>query len=970
MSLLLSDRLRKMGTVVSPHDGNTVNLDRSDGLWIVLEGKVDLFVCSRLDSGELGTRHHVLRLEPAHALFALEPPPASIFVATATPSSRLLALPLEAFDTSLGEGDKEAAALLDRWLLALGQRFCASSIPLSSIDASRYTDISLDDEARAIVTTDGVVWVTQTRGRSLPLADPRLAPLGPGTHFPVSRYCWLQAEAQATLAVDSTLAMVRQTGWQQGLGRFHRTVIDLLEIERSARLAQQSRRIRQRSSVDAALVTGALGLLARPINAADTHGAGAGSCTHPVFLAMQAVAAELGIPLAAPAVLLEGHEVFDPVGEIAKTSAIRTRKVALKGAWWRERTSPLLCFAADDQRPIALLLRPSHQGRLYDPTANASLPLNEHTAAQLNLLAYALYRPLPARSLNGYDLVRFGLARCRQELLLIAATGTIVGALAIVYPFATGLIFDRLIPGAERHQLLQTSVLLLVVALTSSMLMYVRGFATLRLQGKMDADLQAAVWDRLLALPVSFFRDYGAGDLAQRSMGIAQIRETLTGAMLNSVLTGLFSIFSLALLFFYSVRLALLGLALVAVACLLSVAGGAVQLRYGRQMFEVSGNLSSMLLQFVSGMARFRVSGTEGRAFAAWARQFSLQKKISFNARRVSSLLLVVTAVFPVFCLAAVFYVNAHLDVTSPGRHPLTIGAFLAFLAAYTQFLLAALSLTGTAVGSLNVVPLYERILPILRTLPESSSAKSSPRRLVGEIEISHVHFSYRANTPPVLRDLTLRIQAGQSVAFVGSSGCGKSTLFRILLGFERPDSGTVYFDGQDLAGLDHQALRRQIGVVLQTSRPVAGSIFENIVGSAPLTVDDAWEACRLAGIEEDIRRMPMGLHTNLSDGGGGISGGQRQRLMIARAIVGKPRIILFDEATSALDNRTQAIVSRSLAGLQVTRIVIAHRLSTVVNVDRIFVFDKGSVVESGTYAELMDCRGFFHELASHQLTT
>jgi ABC-type bacteriocin/lantibiotic exporter with double-glycine peptidase domain len=240
---------------------------------------------------------------------------------------------------------------------------------------------------------------------------------------------------------------------------------------------------------------------------------------------------------------------------------------------------------------------------------------------------------------------------------------------------------------------------------------------------------------------------------------------------------------------------------------------------------------------------------------------------------------------------------------------------------------------------------------------------------LSGEIEISHVNFSYRPDSPLVLRDMTLRIGAGQSVAFVGASGCGKSTLLRILLGFERPGSGTVYFDGQDLAGLEIEAVRRQIGVVLQTSKPISGTIFENIVGSAPLSVNDAMEACKLAGLDEEIRGMPMGLHTMIGDGGGGISGGQRQRLMIARAIAGKPRILLFDEATSALDNRTQAIVSQSLAGLQATRVVIAHRLSTVVHADRIFVLDKGSVAESGTYYELMQRKGIFHELAIRQLT-
>jgi ATP-binding cassette subfamily C protein len=265
-------------------------------------------------------------------------------------------------------------------------------------------------------------------------------------------------------------------------------------------------------------------------------------------------------------------------------------------------------------------------------------------------------------------------------------------------------------------------------------------------------------------------------------------------------------------------------------------------------------------------------------------------------------------------------------------------------------------------------VPAYERAKPIFHELPEVSEGMANPGRLTGALEVSHVTFRYNEGAPAVLRDVSIAVRAGQFVAIVGASGSGKSTLLRLLLGFEKPESGAIYYDGQDLAGVDVQEVRRQMGVVLQTSRPVSGSIFQNIVGSAPLTTENAWEAARLAGIEQDIRQMPMGLHTQISDGGGGISGGQRQRLMIARAIAGRPRILLFDEATSALDNQTQAIVSRSLESLRATRIVIAHRLSTIMNADCIYVMDKGCIAQSGTYQELIGQEGIFSELARRQM--
>jgi NHLM bacteriocin system ABC transporter ATP-binding protein len=960
--------MEQIGTVLLASEG-LFDLGRRDVVCVVLEGKIDLFVCTKAENGDLGSRYHVLRVEQGQAAFGIDlEQPGTAYVASSLPSTKLLQIPLDQLGGLIAQEDDGARQLLEGWIEAISARFCAKRIPLSFVDAQVDSVIRIAEEARAIVSTDGVRWVRHRSGESVPLADPRLSTVNGTGYFPISRFGWLQATGSSELDAVSTFALPEVDQAWQGLHGFHALMVQMLNLERAAALEADQNRIRQRLSLDGSTVEIALRRLTAPIKRSRDWQEDATSCTHPTFVAAQMVAAAMSIKLTAPVELLQDLKISDPVGLIVKASGIRFRRVALKGAWWKNCGGPLLGFLGEERRPVAVLVKSPSRVEVYDPSTRVFSPLSEELAAEMLPLAYTLYRPFPSRALNGLDLLRFGLFRCKGDLMLIVGTGIVAGALAVINPYVTGIIFDRLIPGAERSQLLQTSMLLFTVAVASSMFMFVRGFATLRLQGKMDLDIQAAVWDRLLGLPVSFFRDYSSGDLAQRSMGISQIREILTGSALNAVLSGIFSIFSFAMLFYYSVHLALIGTALVVVAVLVSLAGGFAQLPYRRQTLQVSGALSSKLLQLINGMAKFKVSGTEGRAFAAWAREFSKQKQNSTDARSVSNLLLVFNAVFPTVALAVIFYSNAHSDVAGQSNE-LTIGDFLAFIAAFMQFLVAGLALSGTMINVLGVVPVYERTKPILHTAPESSYAKSNLGVLAGEIEISHVNFSYRPDSPLVLRDMTLRIAAGQSVAFVGSSGCGKSTLLRILLGFEQPSSGTVSFDGQDLAGLDIQAVRRQIGVVLQTSKPISGTIFENIVGSAPLTVNDAMEACKLAGLDEDIKRMPMGLHTIISDGGGGISGGQRQRLMIARAIVGKPRILLFDEATSALDNRTQAIVSQSLAGLQATRVVIAHRLSTVVHADKIFVLDKGTVAESGTYNELMQRKGLFHELAKRQLT-
>jgi ABC-type bacteriocin/lantibiotic exporter with double-glycine peptidase domain len=324
-------------------------------------------------------------------------------------------------------------------------------------------------------------------------------------------------------------------------------------------------------------------------------------------------------------------------------------------------------------------------------------------------------------------------------------------------------------------------------------------------------------------------------------------------------------------------------------------------------------------------------------------------------------------SMFPTICLGVIFCVQQMLAPKAEAEK-LTTGDFLAFFSAFSQVLVSALAVSAAIIAAVAVLQQYERAKPILESIPEVTEDKTRPGKLTGAIEISRITFRYKPDAPPVLRDVSVNVRAGEFVAIVGPSGSGKSTLLRMLLGFETPESGGVYFDGQDLSGLDVQEVRQQMGVVLQSSRPISGSIYQNIVGSAQLTVEDAWEAARLAGIDEDIKKMPMQLHTYLSDGGGGISGGQRQRLMIARAIAGRPSILLFDEATSALDNQTQAIVSRSLETLQATRVVIAHRLSTIMNANRIFVMDKGEVVQAGTYQELIEQEGVFRELAKRQM--
>jgi ATP-binding cassette subfamily C protein len=957
----------------APASNAPFSVEDPGSVWLVDSGRLDLFAIVGERAASWGPRFHVMRVEEGQAVFGVGFHLDDMtLVATASPGTSLVHLTQKHVqELARVKGHNLVLQWLEKWTSGLTAAVTEDAAlgPFTILEPGET--ITIPPPTRAILPKQGLVWVTHLQGASFFrnaffLGSDKIPLIFGSDCFPVTRQGWLQAAPGSEIHTIDPDELWQQDLWP-GLQTLHAIVMGFLAIKWQNAAEKERGRIQERHAADAKTVHSAILRLASPIKKTKQLTEVNDVCRDPIFLACKTVGNCLGIKIKPHADMLRGLPVVDPISSIARASGLRVRGVALKGDWWKQDNGPLLAFREQDKKPVALLPLSPRSYELYDPAENKSVRVNQEVASTLDRFAHVLYRPFPARKLGALDLLKFSLPVSRRDIVMISMMGLAAGLLGMITPIATQIVFDRLIPGAERTQLLQMSAFLLITAVAAAMFNLVRSFSVLRLEGKLDVAMQSAVWDRLLNLPVSFFRNYSSGDLAQRSLGIAAIREALTGATLSAILSGIFSIFNFALLFYYSTSLALVATALVLCACSITVVCGILQVRFQRQIAKLSGSISSMLLQFITGIAKFRVSGTEGRAFAVWSRDFSRKKQIATKSRRVSNFLTVFIAMFPIASLGLIFYCHQAL-LAMPQSTQITTGSFLAFFGAFIQFLTASLVLSSSVVSSLSVVPVYERALPILHAMPEVTEDKANPGKLTGAIEVSHVTFRYGADALLVLRDVSISIRPGQFVAIVGASGSGKSTLLRLLLGFESPESGAIYYDGQDLASLDPQEVRRQIGVVLQSSRPMSGSIFHNIVGSAPLIVDDAWEAARLAGIEEDIRQMPMGLHTYLSDGGGGISGGQRQRLMIARAIVARPRILLFDEATSALDNQTQAIVSRSLESLQATRIVIAHRLSTIMNADYILVLDKGRIAQTGIYAQLIEQDGIFRDLAKRQI--
>ncbi len=667
---------------------------------------------------------------------------------------------------------------------------------------------------------------------------------------------------------------------------------------------------------------------------------------------------------APPPETCSSHE--DPLQTICRHSGIRTRKVNLQkdGQWWKQENGPLLAYRGPDRNPVALV--PDRKGyMMIDPLTREKFIVDADLQKEFDTgTAWAFYQPFLDRILRLREILRFGLSGSRSDIgstVLFGIAGALIGLLT---PVMTGILFDTIILQSSRDQLLPFAMILAASVTAACGFDLARQVMVTRVQYRLDIKLQPAFIDRLLNLPSVFFRNFSAGDLANRILGISRIREILSSAVMSAFLGIMFGFLNFFLLFFYSWKLALVAAALTVILVGITVLTSYRQLRFKKLLFETQGSISGLLGNLLTGIAKIRITGTEKHAFAQWAGKFRKERDLTLQAGVLKNILDVTAASFPVITMAFIIFTAGSLFT---GEH-LTCGSFIAFMTAYTTFQTALLQSTLTIIASLDIIPIYNRIKPVLDTLPETTRTRTQPGKLTGKVELQNVNFSYSLDGPQVLHDIELNAEPGEFIAIVGSSGSGKSTMMRLLLGFEQPDSGTVFYDGIDLATLNVQAVRRQIGVVLQNAQLQPGFILNTIIGSSTLAVEDAWEAAKMAGIDEDIRKMPMGMYTVISEGSETISGGQKQRLLIAGALLRKPGMIFFDEATSALDNHTQEIISRSLEELKVTRIVIAHRLSTIRKADRIYCLDEGRIVQQGTYDELMSQEGHFRELANRQI--
>ncbi|MFI6567386.1 NHLP bacteriocin export ABC transporter permease/ATPase subunit [Streptomyces sp. NPDC050534] len=929
---LVLGALGSMGSRVDCTGLTRLDLEGPQVLWLVASGSLDLFA---VDAVQQGHWHHLGRLEAGSLL--LGPVPG--------PQHTLVARPLrDCVVHRIGLRELYQPANTQTWSYddyGNPQYVPPQTSPLEyalALGVGRSLSIlfqaPMATERAAEMTDDDVFWMQ----------------VPPGSVQYGSLY---GAEAAADLLMDPGV-------WQSMVDQQYRLLttldrwIEQLERTHETRTAAGIKAGEAvRAQADRTLLASIGKSSGKRTTAADADAS---------YAVCRLVADAAGITLAEPAQSGTENDRLDPVELVAIASRVRTRAVRLDGSWWRDNVGPLVGHRALSGAPVALLWRRGGYVAVH-PATGRETPIEKANAEEFEPRAVMFYRPLPDRALSPLRLLRFSMQGTGGDLTNLLVSGLVTVAIGALVPIATGKVLGEFVPKAETNLIVQVCLAVMLTSLVAAAFMLLENLTILRMEGRIEATLQPAVWDRLLRLPTKFFTERSTGELASAAMGISAMRRLMAGVgpvVAQSVTIGAMN---LALLFWYSASMAFAAIGMLVVIGAVFLGLGLWQVRWQRKLVVLGNKLNNQAFQTLRGLPKLRVAAAENYAYAAWASEFAHSRELQQKVGRIKNLTTVLGAVYLPLCTLLMFMLLA-----GPARGVMSAAAFLTFNTSVTMVLTSVTQLTGAFVSTVAALPLFEEIKPVLDATPEVRTGSTRPGPLTGAIEARRLSFRYSDDGPLVLDDLSFEVRPGEFVAVVGPSGCGKSTLLRLLIGFDKPVSGSVLYDGQDLAALDQSAVRRQCGVVLQHAQPFTGSILDVICGTEPYTPEEAMAAAEMAGLAEDIKRMPMGLHTIVS-GSGAVSGGQRQRLMIAQALIRRPRILFFDEATSALDNETQRTVIESTKALQATRIVIAHRLSTVLDADRVIVMEDGKIAQQGPPAQLLaDTGGRLHELVRRQM--
>lgn len=955
-------------------------LKDSHKAWVVKSGSLALFA-TRIDSEEgKSNRYYLFEVGSKQGIFGGVVASPNNFkerwsiMAVALKETQLEELTLTDLEKQLTAGNRESALLLETWIEHLG-RWIATNEQMRKF-ATVANAVFLEESHFAATGKgqllkpydDKIVWVDIRKGSTYWMGNDKLNLEPSSPVLPLAPGMYLEAIAEVEVYASSTAELENFEFISESLSQLHTCFFVYFNSFQNQKIEAQYYQFQEREQLNRQVFVGALGQLAGVLQPQAEEFWQQGT---PLLIAIGAIGRVLGMKIRPPARSEIESRVQDPLEAIARASQFCTRRVLLVGEWWKQEYGPLLSYSLEEKNPVALLPYQGNRYVAFNPNSRSKTLVDRAVAETLEVEAYMFYRPLPQSVSKILEIFNFASKGYAKDIALIFVFGIVGSLLGMVTPQATAILINDAIPDSDRLLIWQLGLALFAAAIGQLGFQMAREIISLRVENAADASLQPAIWNRMLNLMPTFFRKYTSGELLIRLLAVSQIRAQISGAAQRTLLSGVFALLNLGLMFVYSVKLALVAIGLTAVAIVVTVISSRLLINKQRSQEKLDGDINGLTVELIGGVAKLRVAGAEDRAFGAWSKMYSQRLKLQSGIQKINDSVSVFNEALTLISSVLLFWFAMLFIATNQATGNiggLNTGTFLAFNSAFGIFLGGATDLSNTLTDILEIVPLWERAKPILDGKSEYDPSKADPGRLTGDLSLDFVTFRYLPDGALILDNVSIKAEPGEFIAIVGPSGSGKSTIFRLLLGFETPLSGTVCYDGQDLAGLDIQAVRRQLGVVLQNVRISSGSIFDSIAAGALVTLDEAWEAARMAGFAEDIEQMPMGMHTVVSEGGTNLSGGQRQRLLIARSLVLKPKIILMDEATSALDNRTQKIVTDSLERTNATRVVIAHRLSTIRNADRIYVVAAGKVVETGNFEELVALKGMFAQLVARQL--
>ena len=970
----IAELAARSGTSV-PCAGNLpVRLDDPDSVWFIDQGAVNLFLVEFKDGVERAAPQHLLRCETGRLLPGVAPDEEDAnekdtslsLIAKGSPGTLLKRLPASLLSEV---HPAELAKQTDTWLTAVTDTLSRFASRLPRPTALAEPGLTQTLAPCTLSVRRGVVWVSQpSRGVSLYMDmvdQAELADAG-GPHeavIPLTRTSWLTLLDEATLAGKSTETLAQQGALLPALASFHTVAFNLERLNRRLAVVDDANLERERTTsrrtAEAAARRRLFNIYDRPIDrdadVADTALADA----------LKIIGRHQGIDFRIP---VRSTLSDSPVGlvDVLDASGVRARRVRLEpgGNWWRGDSNALLAFRANDGQPVALLPGMFGRYREIDPVSKRSVRVTADRAGALKKEAWMFYRPLPARNVKLGDLLRIALHGSAGDLARLVIAGLPGGLIKLLPALALGFVANHIVAGGSAGVLYAVAATLAGFGLFGALLHLLQSTAMMRLEGRSASRVEAAFWDRLMRLPSGILRRHPAGDLAMSGMTFQSLRDGLQGAVADSLLSVVFLLPVFGVIFFYDATLGVITLAFSLGSLLVTAALGLRQISpYGRMIAAARG-VAGRLFQIVGGIVKLRVESAEGSAYAIWARDYREQKRAELELGALEAHSRAFAAALPFLAggvlLFAVVIVN---DRSIP------VGDFLVVYTVFIAFQ-SAIARLGESFGTVAaMLPAFKQMRPLLAAVPETDVEGEPVNRLGGEILFDRISFRYEPDGPLILDDVTIHARPGEFIAIAGESGAGKSTLFRLALGIDRPTAGAVYYDGRDLRHLNLKQVRRKIGAVPQSVGLHPQDLWDNLIGHhEEVGTKEVWAAVRIAGIEDEIKGMPMGMMTMVGTSGAVLSGGESQRVTIARSVIGSPRIMLFDEATNWLDNESQAEVMRNLTALTSTRVVIAHRLSTLEQADRIYVLQAGKVVQSGSFRGLMETDGVFRELVKRQI--